>query len=257
MKLPKDQPFWTSVILHLVVLVGLFLATIIETLKPKEKQHVFEMVSPPGEQSTAAAEPPSEPPPPDIAMPELPPVPEMADVPEPVEPPPEPAPPPPKPKPAPDKPKPKVMTEAEFQKQFGRPEPRQQTTQARPRPSVNAPRIEVPKLVAPSNPSSSAASEQPLTQQQMSELGKYSARLRSRIDTAWAKPGSLAGVRVAATVIFDVSASGRVTNARLKPGSGNSAFDQSVLAAFRKVVSAGPTPTGQGHSFTMTFRMTD
>jgi TonB family protein len=91
----------------------------------------------------------------------------------------------------------------------------------------------------------------------MSALGKYSAQLRSRIDAAWAKPASLAGVKVATTVIFDVSASGRVTNARLRPGSGNAAFDQSVLAAFRKVISAGPTPTGQEHSFTMTFRMTD
>lgn len=257
MKLPKDQPFWTAVILHLVVLVALFLATIIETLKPKEKPHVFEMVSPPSEQSAAAAAPSPEPPPPDIPMPELPPVPEMAEVPEPVVEPPKPTPPTPKPKPTPVKPKPKIMTEAEFQKQFGRPEPRQQTTQAQPRPAVNAPRIEVPELVVPSNPSSSAASDQPLTQQQMSALGTYSAQLRSRIDAAWAKPASLAGVKIAATVIFDVSASGRITNARLKPGSGNSAFDQSVLAAFRKVVSAGPTPTGQGHSFTMTFRMTD
>jgi len=248
MKLPKDQPFWTSVILHLVVLVALFLATIIETLKPKEKPHVFEMVNATAQEQSVEM-PAETPPAQEVPMPELPPVPELAEVPEPVEAPPEPTP------PAPAPPKPRVLSYEEFLKKnpIREPKPRQTRT----RKPVDAPRIEVPKLVAPSNPSPSANSPQPLTQQQMSALGAYSAQLRSRIDAAWAKPASLAGVKVAATVIFDVSSSGRITNARLKPGSGNPAFDQSVLAAFRKVVSAGPTPTGQGHSFTMTFRMTD
>ncbi|PXA05389.1 hypothetical protein DDZ13_00545 [Coraliomargarita sinensis] len=248
MKLPKDQPFWTSVILHLVVLVALFLATIIETLKPKEKPHVFEMVTPAAQQQ-AVETPVETPPAPEIPMPDLPSVPEVAEVPKPVDTPPEPAPRTPSP------PKPKVLSYEEFLKKnpIREPKPRQ----VQQRKPVEAPRIEVPKLVVPSNPPTSASRPQPLTQQQMSALGTYSAKLRTRIDAAWAKPASLAGVRVAATVVFDVSATGRVTNARLQPGSGNSAFDQSVLAAFRKVVSAGPTPTGQGHSFTMTFRMTD
>lgn len=250
MKLPKDQPFWTSVILHLVVLVALFLATIVETFKPKEKLHVFEMVQMPSqEQAVAAAATPQLP---DIPMPDLPPVPDLAPVPEPVVRPPEPVPPAPTP-PAP--PKPRVLSYEEFIKKNPIREPRQ--AQPAPRKRVTVPTIDVPKLVVPSNPSPMANNPRPLTQQQMSELGSYSAQLRSRIDAAWAKPASLAGVRVAATVIFDVSATGRITNARLRPGSGNSAFDQSVLAAFRKVISAGPTPTGQQHSFTMTFRMTD
>lgn len=256
MKLPKDQPFWTSVILHLVVLVALFLATIIETLKPKEKPHVFEMVSPPTEQTSAAATSPT-PPLPESQLPDLEPVPELAEMPKPVAPAPRPMLPAPKPPPTPAPAKPKLTTMDDFIRQHGTPQPRQPTRPPAPRPTVSAPRIEVPKLVLPANPSSSASSERPLTQQQMSALGTYSAQLRSRIDVAWAKPSSLAGVNVAATVVFDVSASGRITNARLRPGSGNSAFDQSVLAAFRKVVSAGPTPTGQGHSFSMTFRMTD
>lgn len=254
MKLPKDQPFWTSVILHLVVLIALFLATIIETLRPKEKPHVFEMVN--AASAEQSVEPPAETPPtPDNPMPDLPPVPDLADIPEPVVSPPKANPAPPKPTPA--KPKPKMITRDQFIQQYGAPEPRQQTSTPPSRPTVTAPRIEVPKLVVPANPSPSADSPRPLTQQQMSALGKYSAQLRARIDAAWAKPTSLGGARVEATVIFDVSASGRVTNARLKPGSGNASFDQSVLAAFRKVVSAGPTPTGQAHSFTMTFRMTD
>lgn len=257
MKLRKNQPFWTAVILHLVVLIGLFLGTIVEAFKPKEKPHVFEMVDMPSQQqSVATPAPPT--PPPDVPMPELPPVPDLASVPEPVATPPAPTPPPPArvtPVPTPPTPGPKVMTEREFQERFGTPAPRQPTRPTTPRSPVSVPTIDVPRPIFPSNPT--ANSPRPLTQQQLSALEAYSARLRSRIDTAWAKPASLAGVRIAATVVFDVSATGRITNARLKPGSGNSAFDQSVLAAFRKVISAGPTPTGQAHSFTMTFRMTD
>lgn len=257
MKLPKDQPFWTSIILHLVVLVGLFLATIIETLKPKEKPHVFEMVSPPAEQSSATTPSPA-PLPPEMSLPELEPVPELAEVPEPAVQPPKPTPPAPKPPPPkPEPAKPKLTTIDNFIRQHGAPQPRQQTRPPAPRPTLSTPRIEVPKLVLPASTAASATNERPLTDQQMSALGTYSAQLRSRIDAAWAKPTSQAGVNVAATVVFDVSASGRISNARLRPGSGNSAFDQSVLAAFRKVLAAGPTPTGQGHSFSMTFRMTD
>ena len=51
MKILKDQPFWTSVILHLMVLLALFLVTIVQAFKPKEKPHVFEMVDPPNELS--------------------------------------------------------------------------------------------------------------------------------------------------------------------------------------------------------------
>lgn len=242
-----------------MVLIGLFLATIIETFKPKEKLHVFEMVE------TVAAQPQSppsqvSPPPPDIPLPDLPPVPDLADIPEPVVPqpqPPEPTPPAPQP-PAPTPPKPKVMSYEDFIRQnpLRDPQPRQ-PVRPQPRINPNDVQIDVPRPTVPSNPAPSVNNPQPLSQQQLSALGAYSAKLRSRIVAAWTKPDGLAGVGVAATVVFDVSASGRITNARLNPSSGNTAFDQSVLSAFRRVVSAGPTPTGQDHSFTMTFRMSD
>lgn len=247
MKLPKDQPFWTSVILHAVVLLGLFLATIVEAFKPKEKPHVFEMVDAPAEQQTGAAAQPA-PVLPDIPSPDLPPVPDLV---EPVE-----QPPPPKPAPA-TPPKPRITTMEDFIREHGAPKPRQPTRPTTPRPNISVPQIDVPKLVVPSNPSPSNPSPQQLTSRQLNELASYGARVRSKLDVVWAKPANLAGVKIAATVVFDVSSSGRITNARLRPGSGNSAFDQSVLAAFRKVTSAGPTPSGQSHTFTMTFRMTD
>ena len=91
--------------------------------------------------------------------------------------------------------------------------------------------------------------------QQLSALADYSSSLRLRIDAAWEKPAQLAGVRLAAEVVFDVSPSGQITNAQLRPGSGNKAFDQSILTAFRNASSAGPTPTGQPHQFSLPFRM--
>ncbi len=244
MKLPKDQPFWTSVILHLVVLLGLFLATIVQAFKPKEKPHVFEMVDqPPSEVSDSPNSPSPLPPvetPPEV---DLSPVPQI-DIP----------PPEPTPRPVETPPKPKLVNYEDFIKNnpIKDPKPRQQT----PRQQITVPQIDVPQLVVPQNPSSQNTNR-PLSQQQLTELQRYSARLRSNINAAWTKPAQLAGVRLISEVVFDVSASGRITNVRLRPGSGNSAFDQSVLAAFRKASSAGPTPTGQAHSFTLPFRMLD
>lgn len=255
MKLPKDQPFWTSVILHAVILLGLFLATIVQAFKPKEKPHVFEMVDPPSEvaQSQTVSPPVSEPP---LEMPDvpLPPVPQV-DIPE-LSPEPVPTKPQetPTPKPNPTPPKPKVMSYEDFLKQNPIDDPTPRTV--KPRKKVDVPRIDVPRLEVPRNSSPSAPSQE-LSPSQRSALADFSARLRSKIDAAWAKPGQLAGVKLVASVVFDVSPSGRITNVRLRSGSGNAAFDQSVLAAFRQVGSVGPTPTGQSYTFTLPFRMRD
>jgi len=250
MKLPKDQPFWTSVILHLVVLLGLFLATIVQAFKPKEKPHVFEMVEPATEQAQTDSSPaPMPEPPTEVPQVDLSPVPQV-EIPEPA--------PAPKPtpkevvKPKPTPPKPKMVSYDDFLKDNPVKDPTPRPVQ--PRPRVTVPKIDVPQLVIPRSPSNSNSSPQ-LSQQQLSALATYSSRLRARIDAAWTKPAQLAGIRLVAEVIFDVSPTGRISNVRLKSSSGNAAFDQSVLAAFRRVSSAGPTPTGQTHTFTLPFRM--
>lgn len=255
MRLPKNQPFWTSVMLHLVVLVGLFLATMLEALRPKEKAHVFEMVSATAsEQSTepSSAQPAPPEPVPDVPMPELPPVPDLVT--------PEPQPQPQAteaspPEPAPERPQ--MISREEFIKQYGEPKPRQAPRQSTPRQDITVPQIDVPKLVVPAKPSPSTPGPQQLTSADRSALGTYSSQLRARIDKAWGKPEGLAGLQIAATVVFEVSARGRISNVRLKPRSGNASFDRSVLAAFQRITSAGPTPTGQTHVFTMTLRMAE
>lgn len=246
MKLPKDQPFWTSVILHLIVLLGLFLATIVQAFKPKEKPHVFQMVEPPAELSQSQQATPQPQPPVELPPVELPPVPQV-DIPKPT----------PKPRPT-ERPTPKPATEplmsaADFFKNNPKPDPRPQPV--KPRPQIAVPQIDVPKLLIP--PSTPSNPSPQLSPQQMSALADYSARLRSRIDAAWTKPPQLAGVKLVAEVVFDVSASGRISNVRLSRSSGNSAFDQSILAAFLRATSAGPTPTGQEHQFFLPFRMRD
>ena len=240
MKIPKDQPFWTSVILHLVVLLALFLVTIVQAFKPKEKPHVFEMVDPPSEESQsqqAAPQPPVE-----QTPVKLPPVPKV-NIPKPPVPTPR-----PKEKPPP---KPQIIDYRDFTKEHPKDKPKPRPVV--PRPDISVHQIDVPKLIIPRSSSPTRPSPQ-LSPQQMSALADYSSRLRSRIDAAWVKPAQLAGVRLVAEVVFNVSSSGQITNVKLRRGSGNAAFDQSILTAFRNASSAGPTPTGQSHEFSMSFQ---
>jgi protein TonB len=240
MKIPKDQPFWTSVILHLMVLLALFLVTIVQAFKPKEKPHVFEIVDPPNELSQSQQVAPL--PPVDQAPVKLPPVPKVNT----------PKPSVPTPRPEEKPPKPQIIDYQDFTKEHFKDKPKPRPVA--PRPDISVHQIDVPKLVIPRSPSATSPSPQ-VSRQQISALADYSSRLRSRIDAAWVKPTQLAGVRLLAEVVFDVSSSGRITNVRLRRGSGNKAFDQSILTAFRNASSAGPTPTGQPHQFSLPFRM--
>ena len=240
MKIPKDQPFWTSVILHLMVLLALFLVTIVQAFKPKEKPHVFEMVDPSSELSQSQQVAPL--PPVDQAPVKLPPVPKVNT----------PKPSVPTPRPEEKPPKPQIIDYQDFTKEHLKDKPKPRPVA--PRPDISVHQIDVPKLLIPRSPSATSPSPQ-VSRQQISALADYSSRLRSRIDAAWVKPTQLAGVRLLAEVVFDVSSSGRITNVRLRRGSGNKAFDQSILTAFRNASSAGPTPTGQPHQFSLPFRM--
>ena len=60
-----------------------------------------------------------------------------------------------------------------------------------------------------------------------------------------------------AKVTFDITASGSILNPRISKSSGDRVFDESVLEAFRRVKSIGPTPNGKSDTWTVTFRMKD
>jgi TonB family protein len=240
MKMPKDQPFWTSVILHLMVLLALFLVTIVQAFKPKEKPHVFEMVDLSSDLSQSQQVTPQ--PRVDQASDKLPPVPKV-NIPKPAV---------PTTRPEEKPPKPQIIDYRDFSKEHLKDKPKPRPVA--PRPDISVHQIDVPKLVIPRSPSATSPSPQ-FSRQQISALDDYSSRLRSRIDAAWVKPAQLAGMRFVAKVVFDISPSGQIANVRLHRGSGNSAFDQSILAAFRNASPAGPTPTGQSHQFSLSFQI--
>jgi protein TonB len=265
MKMSKNQSLWTSVILHVAVLLALFLSTIVEAFLPKEKPHVFEMISEPSPQNAADSSAAPMETPPDFDVPEVEP---MADIPDPVMPEPAPVAPTPAPvkpraEPTPVKPtpapEPQLMSLDDFRKDnpLKKPKPpRPQPT----KPAFKAPQINTKKYsdslqnnlpTKVHNPSGS------LTAAERSALQRYGDQLNSRLNRAWIKPSNLAGVGLMVTVVFDVSSSGRISNVRLRPASGNGSFDASVKAAFTRVGSGGVTPTGQAHSFTMSFKMVD
>lgn len=250
MNFKKNQPFWTSVILHLIVLVSLFLGTIVQAFKPKEQLHVFEMVSPPSDNNSEPTSQPVDPLPRPEDIPEV----EPLEIPDIQIPKPQPAPlRQPDPKPAP--PKPEIVRYEDFIKENPK-TPKTQTQAPKPRIERDI-QIDVPKVSNIPTPTINNPNPAPLTQSELNQLATYNARLRSRLDAAWSKPASLGASQLYTTVIFEVSPSGQISNVRLSPSSGNAAFDQSVQAAFARVGNAGSTPTGQGHTFTMTFRMAD
>jgi TonB family protein len=251
MKFKKNQSLWTSLILHLTLLIAFFLVTIVEAFLPKEKAHIFEIVSPPSSQNSPAL----------IESPprmDFPAVMPMADLPDPVRPDPV----TPQPDPVPVKPvvrpEPKLVSAADFFKDNPRKpvKPRRvQPTQAYVAPTINTDKIQ--KALQENLPTQVHNPSGQLTATELTALNRYGAQLNSRLNRAWIKPSNLAGVELTVTVVFDVSRSGQISNIRLRPGSGNSSFDRSVTAAFKRVGSGGITPTGEAHCFTMSFKMVD
>ena len=228
MKLPKDRPLLTSLGLHLVVLGGFLLFTIVQALWPKEKIHVFEVIDLPNTYNTSQKT--------DLPAKKAPNLPEVAVT-----------------KPVP-KPQPLVSHE-EFSKKNPKPDPKPRIVER----DVEIPvqKIEVSDLVIQTKPITPTDRQKHLTDQQNSALSQYIRRLRAKIDAAWTKPAQLAGVNLVARVVFNVSSSGLLSNPRLTKSSGNAAFDQSIVSAFKLANTVGPTPTGQGYQYTLAFRMLD
>lgn len=126
---------------------------------------------------------------------------------------------------------------------------------AKPRLPVTRVPKTVPAISTPKLLLNESAPKNQLSANQVNALANYNSRLRARIDAAWRKPTNLGGLALSLKVIFDVSASGQITRILLSPDSGNASFDATVLAAFRAVGSAGATPTGRKHRFSMEFQL--
>lgn len=95
-----------------------------------------------------------------------------------------------------------------------------------------------------------------LSREQQSQLDTYISLLIQELKKAHELPSGVSD-QLEAKVTFDITASGAILNPRISKTSGNRAFDESVLDAFRRMRSIGPTPTRRPDTWTVTFRMRD
>lgn len=236
MRLTRTPPLWTSVLLHLAVCLAFLLYLLVQAFWPKPKPHVFQMVA--LAPAASLADVPASP-----EVPTLPELPTLPPTPKPT------APPQQRVAPRSEPPAPKIISHAEFLKKNPIQAPRQPQVRAPQRPRLTTPTLEVPQLITSNTP------QQALSAAQVSALQQFQSRLWALLNQAWRQPEGLGGFQLSALVNFEVSPSGAIAKVRLSSSSGNASFDASVLAAFRRVGRAGPTPTGRTHQFRMPFRL--
>ena len=93
-----------------------------------------------------------------------------------------------------------------------------------------------------------------LTREQQSQLDTYISLLIQELKKAHEAPSGVSD-QLETKVTFDITASGAILSPRISKSSGNREFDESVLDAFRRVRSIGPTPTRRPDTWTVTFKM--
>jgi colicin import membrane protein len=157
----------------------------------------------------------------------------------------------------------KRMTYQQYVKKYGLPSKAQPSSsssaaasgRSRAVPKINARGIAEGVLGGSPN-SKSGGGGHALTAAQRSELEGYIARLVTALRQNHEKPPGLSDL-LAADVEFLIAADGTISRVRIARSSGNEAFDQSCIAAFRQMGSIGPKPDGKSDTWVLTFRMKD
>lgn len=288
MQAKSSSAFVVSLTLHAFVAGIIFLTTLYVAQKDKEAPVIFELVAGPPtapEQLVAPAlgntlsklkldipkvdlpepqpEPPQAEPDPEPTPPE--PMKKQPKV-EPVKAPPV----KPTKNPAPDKPKPPTISTSAIKKSAKtsyqdylkkHPTPKPAAKPAPPR-TGKAPQIDHEGIAqgvrggSTSNPKGGGGGKA-LTRAEQSLYDTYYSFLKSALKEAHQPPAGVSD-QLEAEVTFDITASGQIINPRITRSSGNREFDESVLAAFRRVRSIGPTPDGKPDTRrSVTFRMRD
>ncbi len=155
-------------------------------------------------------------------------------------------------RPTPDTPR---ITQEQFNRQ-NQPTSRQTTTPTQPQRGRAGPRINTNAILDNTNSTSrSGAGGTALTRAESDARDAYLNMFKQRLHDAHQNPSGLSDL-LRARVEFRINADGSITGVHIIESSGNSAFDQSVVAAFRQVTL--PTPPG-GRSITdsVLFRMKD
>jgi colicin import membrane protein len=176
--------------------------------------------------------------------------------------------PPPEKAKAPDKPKPDAsltkavkqsqrMSYNEYLKKHPTPKPAPTTI----RKPANTPRVDVQGIAEGVRGGSTANTRgggggKALTREQADQLSTYISLLIQALKQAHEPPPGVSD-RLEAKVTFDITASGAILNPRITKSSGDKEFDQSVIEAFLRMRSIGPTPNRRSDTWTVTFRMRD
>ena len=128
-----------------------------------------------------------------------------------------------------------------------------------PRPTAKVPHIDVTGIAGGVTGGSTANTRgggggNALTREEHSQMDTYISLLIQELKRAHEPPPGVSDL-FEAKVTFDITASGAIMDPRISKSSGDKAFDESVLEAFRRVRSIGPTPNRKPDTWTVTFRM--
>ncbi|HEY4300891.1 MAG TPA: TonB family protein [Candidatus Didemnitutus sp.] len=95
-----------------------------------------------------------------------------------------------------------------------------------------------------------------MTREEMDAFSTYITFLRRALKEAHEPPPGVSD-QLEVKVTFDIAADGTISNPHIVRSSGNRDFDESVLAAFRKVRPIGHTPDDRADTWTVVFKMQD
>jgi len=154
----------------------------------------------------------------------------------------------------------KRMTYEQYVKKYGPPTKARSATvapggRARPAPKIDVKGI-AEGVLGGSSRSKGGGGGRALTATQRSELEGYIARLVTALRQNHEKPPGVSDL-LEADVQFFIAPDGTISRIHIARSSGNDAFDQSCIDAFRLVGTVGPKPDGKSDTWTITFRMKD
>ena len=136
-----------------------------------------------------------------------------------------------------------------------------QTASTTPRKSATGPRVDAQGIAQGVKGGSTANTRgggggKALTREEADQMSTYISLLIQELKKAHEPPPGVSD-RFETKVTFDITASGAILNPRISKSSGDKAFDESVLEAFLRMRSIGPTPNRRSDTWTVTFRMRD
>lgn len=253
MRATSPSALFASLTLHALIVVAIFLLTILFSRLPPAPPVIFELVAGAPTDAVERAAPasvqltvpkvtlPKETPP---AIVETPPAPVEKKVeqkkPVPKE----------EPKKAPPTKQETKVSYEQFVKQHGAPQP----VKTAPPRITKAPQVDTSKVLDSRPTTGERGTAQ--ARDEADAMLVYLAGLRDRLREAHeqTKPAGL-GDSVSADVSFFLAVNGQIDNVRIVRSSGFAEFDESVLAAFRRITWPGARPDKKNETMRLTFRM--